>query len=137
MPVPLLSSHWVPVACLVALLRLRVVGHYYQVMTFVIALMEGRVKVQLLLVMVDSQSTHTFRSSTDYLPYKQRKGKSKSKGTLRARARNGTGTHTHEKKLVTKAKQRSWLLNSEEKNRPIRFLLHSSNGNAQRCQYRT
>ena len=34
---------------------------------------EGGVKVQMLLVMVDSQSTHTLRSSTE-----QRKGKSEN-----------------------------------------------------------
>ena len=48
-----------------------------------VALIEGRViklrvKVQTLLVMVDSHSTHTFRSSTDHLRYKQSKGKSES-----------------------------------------------------------
>ena len=54
MPVPLFASRWVLVACLVALLRLQVMGHYYQVMTLGVAVMEGEVKVQVLLVKVDS-----------------------------------------------------------------------------------
>ena len=51
------TSRWVLVAFLVVLLWLRVVGHYYQVMMLGVALMKGRVKVQMLLVIVDSQST--------------------------------------------------------------------------------
>ena len=39
----------------------------------------GQSKGQMSLVMVDSQSTHTFRSSMNSLRYKQSKGKSESK----------------------------------------------------------
>ena len=46
----------------------------YQVMMFVTVLMEGIVKAWMLLVMVDSLSTRTLKSSTDlYLRYKQSK----------------------------------------------------------------
>ena len=39
------TSHWVLIACLVALTSSEHALYYYQVMTFVVVLMEGGVKV--------------------------------------------------------------------------------------------
>ena len=70
----------------------------------------GRSKVQMLLVMVNATVSLLAHSEAVLITSDTNITKVRARG----RVRSGTGTHTHEKKLVTKATQRSWLRSSDE-----------------------